>query len=98
MTTRVLYERCVELDDDAPDDICPLCHQQIDGWEDYEAHYPPDAIPYRVKWNYAITVRLMPLPFTTEAAGGNPNVCPMTHDYLTARVHRRRLIREGITT
>ena len=93
MTTRATYMRCVSLDDPYDDDVCPKCGQNIVGWEEWEFHHPGNP-SHDQTYNRAIGLTLSPWPFTSTNVNG---VCPWTSDYLTARAHRRRLIREGIT-
>lgn len=97
MTTRANYIRAVQLDDDAPDNRCPACGQWIDGWENHEAHYPPDRDPsYSQTYNRTVGTVSAPWPFTDSPT--DDDVCPWTRDYLAARAVRRRLIAEGVTT
>ena len=91
MTTAHIYHLACEYDDDLPDDICPGCGQGIEGWEHFEAHYPPGTF-MSVK-----ATRMIPLPWTETRAQSFIRPCEWTHDFLTARAHRRNLIREGIT-
>ena len=81
-----ILARAIELDDDQPDDVCPGCGQNIDGWGDYVQHYPPEAFGW--------TRRRLPWPWARDAREV-ARTCPWDRDFLSARAFRRELIREA---
>ena len=98
MTTAAIYRRAVELDDDQPDDVCPGCGQNIDGWRGRPLHFRPDAVvSHATTWNHGPGGQARnPWPFTNRTNLHHPGVCTWDEDLLTARAHRRRLIVEGV--
>lgn len=71
--------RAIELDDNAPDDVCPGCKADITGWQGRAKHYlgTPGAAARWARWTVGVEGRL----------------CVWDHDYLLARQFRRQLIR-----
>jgi hypothetical protein len=88
-------------DDPYPDDVCPGCQNDIEGWRRWPYHYPPGPHDARIAqarlWPSHGTTA--PMPFTENASRGTggPSICEWDRDMLTARSFRRRLIREGVT-
>jgi hypothetical protein len=76
--------RARELDDEYPDLVCPGCQGDIFGWWEHYAH---------VAGEPAVQVRFWD---AGPGAASSSMMCPWTSDYLSARMHRRRLIREAI--
>jgi hypothetical protein len=85
--------RARELDDPYPINVCPGCGQDITGWEEFEAHYPPGVEPIRVHEAGYLEHRHTPMPFAILSTNfKGPDRCEWTGDYLAARAHRRRMI------
>lgn len=93
MTSAAVIERARELDDGLPLDTCPGCGRDITGWQHHEAHYLGDLDPAEVwpPWH-------RPVAWPWHDGRGSKYLlfplCPWTHDYLTARVIRRRIAQQ----
>lgn len=79
--------RAIELDDDAPDDVCPGCRGDITGWRRHPQHYPT-----RNGQRVPFTGHAQPRP-GPRTPPWQRVTCVWDRDYLLARQFRRQLIR-----
>lgn len=76
--------RARELDDGEPDLICPGCRGDITGWPSHYGHLRGTRrVPVRFWDSYG-------------AVTASQLMCAWTRDYLSARMHRRALLREAV--